>query len=212
MSIWQRIKAWFSPNHKDMLTTSNIRPRLPQTQPTVNVLPPPKPPVISPPVLKVVPKLPETDFDRAIAFVLLQEDATGKGVVSDLPNDKGGLTKWGIALNDNPEFTRDQLIHLSKNDAQAFYHKKFWIPEGCYKFAWPLCLVLLDTSVNMGVYGARRLLSESQGNTPKLRALDMLAKRKARYLEIEKDNPKDKMFNADWMGRIAACQKVVNIA
>jgi len=105
--------------------------------------------------------------DRSIEFVLEQE-----GPGSDHPNDKGGLTFWGITeAYDRGEFQRlmgyDPFIRsprgVTEDEAKTFYERSDWKELRCEELEWPLCLALLDFGVNAGRGRAVKALQETIG-------------------------------------------------
>lgn len=83
------------------------------------------------------------NFDRSIAFVLKHEG----GYVND-PRDAGGETNYGISKRAYPEL---DIKALTVVEATEIYRRDYWQKAGCDALDWPLCLVVLDTAVNMGV-------------------------------------------------------------
>lgn len=84
-----------------------------------------------------------TDFDKSMAFILKWEG----GYVNN-PADPGGETKFGIAKKFYPAL---DIKELTEEKARAIYAADYWAKAGCDKLEWPLCLVVFDTAVNMGV-------------------------------------------------------------
>lgn len=82
-------------------------------------------------------------FDRCVAFVLKQE----AGYVND-PHDAGGETNFGISKKSYPSV---DIKSLTRDEAIEIYRDDYWRAAGCDKMEWPLCLVMFDTAVNLGV-------------------------------------------------------------
>lgn len=131
-------------------------------------------------------------FEAAIAFVIDQEDPSGK-VMND-PNDPGGLTKWGIASRENPGVN---VAALTRDGAIAIYRAKYWSPE--MQAAPPaLALALLDCAVNQGPHAAHILATAARGD------LDMLlALRIRRYAQEHTWDT----FGLGWSRRVLACHR-----
>jgi Putative secretion activating protein len=89
-------------------------------------------------------------FDLSMIFVL----SVDSGYINDA-NDPGGETRYGICKRDHP---KEDIRNLSIGRAKEIYHSDYWIPAGCDKLEWPLCLVQFDTAVSMGVETANRYL------------------------------------------------------
>lgn len=83
------------------------------------------------------------NFDRSITFVLKQEG----GYVND-PRDTGGETNYGISKRAYPGL---DIKTLTVVEATEIYRRDYWQRAGCDAMDWPLCLVVFDTAVNMGV-------------------------------------------------------------
>lgn len=64
-------------------------------------------------------------LQQAIAFVLAKES----GELTDDPNDPGGLTRWGIALNRHPELTADDIRGMTALRAGQIYAANYWPPR-----------------------------------------------------------------------------------
>lgn len=89
------------------------------------------------------------NFDRSIAFVLKHEG----GYVND-PQDAGGETKYGISKRAYPTL---DIKALNEDAAKAIYRTDYWQKANCHVLEWPMCLVVFDTAVNMGVARAQDL-------------------------------------------------------
>lgn len=94
------------------------------------------------------------EFDHAFEIVIGLE-----GAPTNDPNDPGGLTRWGIAQNANPDI---DVASLTLDQAKSRYLHRYWIPAGCeYIAPWPLSLYMFDCAVNQGVGTAIRLLQKA---------------------------------------------------
>jgi lysozyme family protein len=89
-------------------------------------------------------------FGSAVSFVIDRLEG-GASLISD----SGGETKFGISKRGNPGV---DISHLSREEAIAIYHEKYWsvvrgdaLPRG-------LDLLVFDAAVNMGPIPAVRLL------------------------------------------------------
>lgn len=87
-----------------------------------------------------------SDFFPAAASAVLSIE----GPDSDDPRDPGGLTRFGIALREHPELTRDQLLAMTRDDALAFYRAKYWDAHRCGEMPWRWGLAVFDGEVNQG--------------------------------------------------------------
>src|SRR5579863_7264572 len=92
--------------------------------------------------------------DGIIKWVIRFEDSTLSGVVTNLPGDSGGMTRFGIASNAHPEvpasfYTTDVATALFM--AEQIYANQYWHPlhldavndDG-------LASVMMDWGVNSG--------------------------------------------------------------
>ena len=55
----------------------------------------------------------------------------GNGKVANSPNDRGGLTRWGISQRSYPHL---DIRNLTRDDAVQIYHRDFWTPIRGDKF------------------------------------------------------------------------------
>ena len=87
------------------------------------------------------------DFYPTAARLILDKI---EGPDSDDPRDPGGLTRFGIALNEHPELTRAQLLAFTKDDALAFIRQKYWDAHRCGDMPWAWAIAVFDGVVNQG--------------------------------------------------------------
>ncbi len=85
----------------------------------------------------------ETSFQQGIKFVFRWEG----GYVND-PNDLGGETNFGISKKAYPYL---EIKEMTKELAEEIYHRDYWVKAGCFELAYPLDIVVFDTSINLGV-------------------------------------------------------------
>ena len=108
-----------------------------------------------------------TNYSKAIKFTLLAE-----GIISDDPEDTGGLTIFGISSRWYPKLVKElhNLIlegktKVARELAIEFYRTEYWIKAGCHILSnngrKQLAICVFDTAVNCGVSRAKSLLSES---------------------------------------------------
>lgn len=86
-----------------------------------------------------------SDFQIAVALVLKHEG----GLVDD-PNDPGGLTNFGIALNRHPELTADDIRNMTKERAAEIYQQQYWSAAMEQEPDQRMGNAMLDTAVNQG--------------------------------------------------------------
>ena len=95
------------------------------------------------------------NFKKAVSLTLEAE-----GVLSDHPDDKGGLTKYGISKRAYPDL---DIANITKEQAVAIYRRDYWDKCKCEVLPYPLDVWVFDTSVNHGVKKAVRILQETLG-------------------------------------------------
>lgn len=95
-----------------------------------------------------------SDFDRAVE-VIFKVEGYDKVIV-----DEGGLTKWGISKNANPDI---DIENLTKDQAKGLYRARYWDTVRAEEMAWPLNLFVFDAAVNQGVGAAIKMLQSAVG-------------------------------------------------
>jgi lysozyme family protein len=105
----------------------------------------------------------ENEFNAAVDFTLRQE-----GVLSNNPNDRGGLTKYGITADTfaaykkkHPELTGwpIRVNDITTDQAIEIYHSEFWRAD----LPRELQLPYFDFAVNSGPGRAATLLQTAMG-------------------------------------------------
>ena len=98
------------------------------------------------------------DFNTAVVKTLVRE---GGGRITDDPNDRGGLTKYGISQHSYPLVN---IRALTEAQARGIYKADFWDKvRGDDITSQIVAESLFDTAVNMGVKTASRLAQYSLG-------------------------------------------------
>jgi lysozyme family protein len=147
------------------------------------------------------------------------------GFVND-PADTGGVTKYGIAQNKNPDI---DVMNLNLDKALNIYFERYWLPAKCDKIASPLNVLHFDTAVNMGVGAAAKLLQTALGVTadggigpqtlaaiaavtdPSALCTKYLNLKQARYDAIVRANPSQAKFAAGWRSRNEEMRKFLGV-
>lgn len=62
---------------------------------------------------------------EAVEFVLRQEDATMSGVVTKAPDDRGGLTRFGLTAKWHPELAAKGFFQINRDDALAMAQEAY---------------------------------------------------------------------------------------
>lgn len=148
-----------------------------------------------------------TDFERALAFVL--RPGIEGGYVNN-PVDPGGATNKGItqrvydAWRSKKGLVPRSVEQIEDREVAAIYETGYWVPAGCPRQAWPLCLVQFDTAVNMGVQRALGFASSSEGDVD-----TYLRKRRAYYMNLASTKPNLQVFLRGWLNRVDALTKEI---
>lgn len=110
------------------------------------------------------------DILLQLAFDFSMQEEGGATYTND-PEDPGGPTKWGVALNFNrgaiPDKNGDGKIDaadvrlLTREDAMRIYRQNYWEKYRCGQYPPPLAFVMADMVFNPGPGAAPRLLQQS---------------------------------------------------
>lgn len=156
------------------------------------------------------PKDPEV-----IAGLCSTKDQKRKVGYVNIPQDAGGETKFGVALNANPGLN---IKTLTLSEAMVVYEKKYWNTISCEQMPLAISLWLFDCGVNHGTRRAAKFLQTALGVTADGQigpgTLGALAKadqkallsklktiRQNFYESIVQNKPSQKMFLAGWTRR-----------
>ncbi len=149
--------------------------------------------------------MPDTDFDRALAFVF-----RGEGGRANHPADKGKKTSRGVTQKNYDSWrgkhglpTRD-VWEITEEEARAFYREEFWWVAKA--LPWPLSLVVFDTAVLFGQPRARKWLLEARASGADLQATmrSILERRAERHREVAEKDPTQRVFLRGWLNRVDA--------
>lgn len=126
------------------------------------------PPVVSPPPAGVPAMNGLSNFEKAIRYVMTQEDGKNwdhdTGEFTDDPRDPGGATVWGIIKTEYEGFlgrslTVDEVKTMPRGTAVAIYKKNFWIPiRGDEYSRIEDAVAIMDVAVNKGLGGCMVIL------------------------------------------------------
>lgn len=131
----------------------------------------------------------DTNFGWSLRFVLWQEG----GVTRD-PNDRGGITKFGISQAAHPNIN---VLRLTIYEAEEIYYRKYWIGSGADKLPWPVCLHHFDFAVNAGV-GQANITLRACGDD----LTAYVAARREFYTTI----PGEDYQRVAWLNRVKLCE------
>ena len=94
--------------------------------------------------------------------IATRDDRRATGYVNDL-NDRGGITKFGVAKASNPDLS---ITTLTYDAAKRVYYKKYWLAGDCADialFAPKLAMLHFDGCVNHGIGRASKIIQEAVG-------------------------------------------------
>jgi lysozyme family protein len=156
------------------------------------------------------------DPDVVAGNIQTREQRRKVGYV-DIPQDRGGETKYGIAQDANPQvIVRD----LDLATAKDVYFDRYWLPGRCDEIPYPISIIHFDGCVNHGVNRAIRILQAAVGvgvdgkigsqtieailSSDYIRLIQNIAERRRNlYMNIVRNNPSQEIFLDGWMRRIA---------
>lgn len=156
-----------------------------------------------------------TDPDVIDGNIQTREQRRKVGYVN-IPQDRGGETKYGVAQRANPDIpVRD----LNLYGAMAVYFYKYWLVGKCDRMPYPLTIIHFDGCVNHGPVRAAKFLQSAAGvgvdgqiGDVTLQAIaeqdqatiiqNISAARAQFYNDIVARNPSQQMFLNGWMRRI----------
>lgn len=72
--------------------------------------------------------------------------------------DRGGMTKFGIAKNANPDV---DIIALTLDQAMQIYFDRYWLPSKSDQIRPPIQIMHYDAAVNHGIGNAARMLQKA---------------------------------------------------
>ena len=98
------------------------------------------------------------NFNDAIKLTLKWEGV----VLTDDPDDHGGLTIYGISKNAYPD---EDIVNLTIDRAIELYKQDYWDKCRCDDLPEGVDIFVFDMSVNHGVYRASKTLQYAVGAT-----------------------------------------------
>ncbi|MBI1237281.1 MAG: hypothetical protein GC188_11410 [Alphaproteobacteria bacterium] len=106
-----------------------------------------------------------THFDTALEHILQFE-----GGYVDHPSDPGGATNMGITIGTLAEWrgtpvTREDVQHLTLQEAGQIYKARYWDACRCSDMPKGVGFILFDAAVNHGPYRATLFLQQAAGVT-----------------------------------------------
>lgn len=139
----------------------------------------------------------------------------------NIPADRGGETKYGIAQNPNPKIN---VSALTLAESREVYYSEYWKSGSCDKLPEAVAIMHFDACINHGVGRACKMLQESVGavqdgaigpktlkaiqSTPQEKIINSLFNtRKNFYNYLVSRNSSQKIFLNGWMNRINEVSK-----
>lgn len=136
---------------------------------------------------------------------------------TNIPGDRGGETKFGVAKNANPDLN---VTGLTWAQAKDKYFERYWVPGGCHLLPPRLGILHFDSCVNHGVNRAGKFLQEVLGvpqdgqvgagtaaAASKMNEFDscrlLCDRREKFYRAIVANDPSQAKFIKGWMNRIS---------
>lgn len=166
-------------------------------------------------LFEVGPHWDPTDPEVIAGLIGTRQQRKKVGYVN-IPQDRGGETKYGIAANGNPGVS---ISSLDLAAAMEIYHKGYWIKGKCDRLSPVLAMLHFDGCVNHGVGRAAKFLQRSAGvpadgiigditlqtvkRIPESAIIeDIISMRQKFYNDIVKNDPRQAIFLNGWMNRI----------
>lgn len=165
------------------------------------------------------------DLDTAVEFMLRLEDSTLAGVITDIPGDSGGRTRFGVAERFHPDLTKTGFYDTMNQPDALRLAKLIYRTQYCASLRLDqfkdqnIANCMLSFAVNEGVIEAVKIFqralklppdgiigSQTLDKANSVKAEDvMLAiyqQQKAFYIDlVEKDPTKQKFLNG-WINRV----------
>jgi lysozyme family protein len=164
-----------------------------------------------------------SNFALCLKFLLLDE-----GGYTDNPNDSGGPTNKGITAREYVAWCHlhgspaGDIRSISDATVATIYQQQYWQPS-CDPMPKGTDYILFDMNVNMGPVQGARLLQRALKVTddghigvvtmeaamkadPKILIPAVTQEKILFYKELEREQPKDVVFDHGWMNRVANVQ------
>jgi len=148
------------------------------------------------------------DINKAFT-ILMEQEGTATTLTS---NDRGGLTKFGIAQASHPGL---DIANLTQDKAIEIYTKEYWTAASCPNLKPELQYMHFSCSVNCGVISAIKILQracrvkddgvvgkETLTASLQLSIQDYAIEWALHYKKIIEDDPTQKVFQEGWNNRI----------
>jgi len=94
------------------------------------------------------------DINKAFKLLMVQEGIS----ITNIRNDRGGLTKYGIAQASHPTL---DIAQLTQPEALTIYAGEYWGPAKCSALQSELQYMHFSCAVNCGVASANKILQRA---------------------------------------------------
>lgn len=155
------------------------------------------------------------DPEVIAGYIETREQRRKVGYVN-IPQDRGGETKYGVAQKANP---RVNVRDLDLEGAMAVYFDKYWLLGKCDRLPYPLTIIHFDGCVNHGPGRAAKFLQSAAGvgvdgvigeftlaaiaDQDQATIIQNISNERTQfYHDIVARNPSQKMFLNGWLRRI----------
>ena len=142
----------------------------------------------------------------------------------NIPEDRGGETKFGIAKNANADL---DIRRLTLNDAMTVYYRRYWSPLNSGAFPDIIGINLFDAGINHGIYQAAKFLQRAVGTDadgiigPVTTALvlkmnpmevceSILNARAALFKALAAKHPSQRKFLRGWLNRVSSLHNYID--
>lgn len=169
------------------------------------------------------------NFLKSLPFILRWE-----GGYVNHPDDPGGATNKGVTQKTYDAWrirlglSKQDVRQLEDKELNAIYESGYWLPPHCNELGDPLDLVQFDTSVNMGVKRAVRMLQAAldcgvdgsfgpktldavMNCNPGITLVNYCDHREKYYRDLAERRPKLKKFLKGWLNRLNALRHEVGL-
>ena len=149
------------------------------------------------------------DILKAFAILMQQE---GGVTITNTRNDKGGLTKYGIAQASHPGI---DIANLNEDQAMKIYLNEYWQPSHCGELKAELQYIHFSCAVNCGVGSAAKILQRASkvkddgligpatiGAAQSISIQDYAIEWNMHYKAIVENDASQSVFAKGWQNRI----------
>ena len=170
----------------------------------------------------------DSNFEQCLKIILGLE-----GGLSNHPNDRGGLTNYGVIQRVYDEFRQKlgfpkrSVAQITMPEVREIYLKNYWGPCKAEEFRWPLDLVSFDGAVNCGprqqalflqralgvladgIIGPKTLAAAKTADPVEV-SRRILIQRRGFYRRLVEEDASQGVFLEGWLNRVAKIQARVS--